>query len=177
MGSGPGRGNGVHSVNRVPQPTILLFHDLAHADAALAYLLANGFDEHAIGVLAGDPQGGRLDRRGHLADAGYGEQSAAAIAGVGIGGLVELGVLTGYLIGLGWVLAAGTVAGLLQNALQDRSSRDLHWVLLELGVEPDASSRFVSELLMGRCLVTVAASNRGDDANRILVRHGGYAPN
>ena len=160
--------------------TIGVFSSWDKAEAAIDELLDEGFLDSEIGVVTRDGEGLSTFRSRNNADlekddAGDDATAGAltgAAAGVGIGGLIGLGVLSGTIPVIGPALFAGTLGVLASNAAGGAAVAGVIGALTAWGFSEDEATHYQSEIAAGRVVVTVSAGRRCDEARGILQSHG-----
>jgi hypothetical protein len=163
---------------RAQQSTIVgVFEDRQQADRAVDELRRAGFRDDQIGVAM------RYDDEGFAGeDVGdsTGESRAAtgaatgALAGLGLGALAGLGVLSGVIPVIGPAIAAGTLGIILTNAAAGAGIGGLVGALAGAGIPEDEAHFYQGEFESGRTIVTVQAEGRADEAMAILRRYDAY---
>lgn len=151
-----------------------VFNDHRQADKAVSELLSAGFRNDQIGIAGRHDEtalGGTADEHGSHAASGA---LTGALAGVGLGGLVGLGVLAGVIPVLGPIIAGGTLATILANAAGGLALGGLAGALAGSGIPEEEAKYYHGEFEAGRTIVTVKADGRNDEATTILRRHGAY---
>ncbi len=156
-----------------------VFSSWEKAEAAIDDLIDAGFLDSEIGAVARDAEGrttARMDRKDVEDVENVGETASAgltgAITGVGIGGLVGLGVLSGVIPVVGPALFAGTLGVLASNAAGGAAVAGLIGALAGWGFTDDDARYYENELVSGRVIVTVHAGIRLNEARSILQSHG-----
>src|SRR5262249_57332627 len=106
----------------------------------------------------------------------YAEEGAATgvVAGLGLGALAGLGVLSGAIPVVGPAIAGGTLGVILSNAAAGAAIAGLTGALIGYGIPEEEAKYYESEFEAGRTIVTVHANGRVDDATAILRRHEAY---
>ncbi len=155
-----------------------VFHDRAHAVAAIKELYQAGFAENQIGIAGRHEEGNTTvpeayDVPDHGSTAATGAVTGA-VAGASLGGLVGLGVMAGIIPALGPVIAGGTLAVFLANAAGGAAIGAAIGVATGETYPQDQREYYEREFEAGRTIVTVKAGSRSDDAVTILHRNGGY---
>ena len=155
-----------------------VFHDRAHAVAAIRELYQAGFAENQIGIAGRHEKGNTTVTEAYdVADHGSTAATGAvtgAVAGASLGGLVGLGVMAGIIPALGPVIAGGTLAVILANAVGGAAIGAAIGVATGETYPQDQREYYEREFEAGRTIVTVKAGSRSDDAVTILHRNGGY---
>ncbi|MGZ5948876.1 MAG: general stress protein [Isosphaeraceae bacterium] len=155
-----------------------VFHDRAHAVAAIKELYQAGFTENQIGIASRRDEGNTTVTEAYdVADHGSTAATGAvtgAVAGASLGGLVGLGVTAGIIPVLGPVIAGGTLAVILANAAGGAAIGAAIGVATGETYPQDQREYYEREFEAGRTIVTVKAGSRSDDAVTILHRNGGY---
>lgn len=171
--------------SRTNRTVIGVFSNWEKAEAAIDDLLDQGFLDSEIGAVTRDADGSAsqrtLGRRNRtpvdVDDDGEGEDAATgaitgAAAGVGIGGLIGLGVLSGIIPVIGPALFAGTLGVLASNAAGGAAVAGVIGALMSWGVSEEDARHYEGEIAAGRVVVTVAAGARCEVARGILKAHG-----
>jgi uncharacterized membrane protein len=141
------------------------------AEEAVSDLRRAGFDKE-ISILARDAN--RQDRGGNTANMRAGADnnlSTGVTTGGVIGGLAGLAVGAGALVvpGLGPLVAAGPIAGLLSGA----ATGGIAGGLVDWGIPAEEGRRYEEDVKQGKILVSVRADERkADEAQQILQNHG-----
>lgn len=153
-----------------------VFEDKRHADKAVEELRKAGFREDQIGVAmrhddaAGDATGTGTE---HETESSTGAVTGA-VTGLGLGALVGLGVLTGFIPIVGPAIAAGTLGVILSNAAIGAGVAGLVGALVGAGIPEHEAKYYQGEFESGRTIVTVNANGRSDEVTAILRRNGAY---
>jgi len=161
-----------------PQRTTVVgvFEDRRKADEAVDELMKAGFRKDQIGVAMrhSDTTAETVDETGaEDTHAGTGAITGA-VAGLGLGALAGLGVLSGMIPVIGPAIAAGTLGVILSNAAAGAGIVGLIGALIGAGVPEHEAQYYQEEFEAGRTIVTVAADGRADQATTIMRRHGAY---
>lgn len=163
------------------ETTVGVFTSRGAAEAAVSELHRSGFSDRQIGLIHRDSEDMKTsqDRRNVTVDGDDDDAEAAtggavtgAVTGLGIGALVGAGVLAGIIPVVGPALFAGTLGVLASNAAGGAAVAGLVGALTGWGVTKEDATYYESEVSAGRSIVTVT-SDRCDDAQEILTRHGG----
>jgi uncharacterized protein (TIGR02271 family) len=165
------------TANRTRTVVVGVFHDRAHAQAAVDELRRMGFGEDQIGVAAREGAGvtdaTELDTDTHAGEGAV----AGGLAGAGVGGLWAVGIAAGVLPAIGPAIAGGILASILASAATGAVAGGVIGALLGIGVPEDEAKYYDEEFRSGRTIVTVRAENRFDEAQDVLRRHGAYDVN
>jgi uncharacterized protein (TIGR02271 family) len=162
------------TANRTRTVVVGVFHDRAHAQAAVDELRRLGFGEDQIGVAAREGAG-VTDATDLDTDTHAGEGAVAGgLAGAGVGGLWAVGIAAGVLPAIGPAIAGGILASILASAATGAVAGGVIGALLGIGVPEDEARYYDEEFRTGRTIVTVRAENRFDEAQEVLRRHGAY---
>jgi len=153
-----------------------VFEDRHHADQAVADLKKAGFRDDQIGVAMRHTEGSMESAATDTAGETYAEEGAATgiVAGLGLGALAGLGVLSGVIPVIGPAIAAGTLGVILSNAAAGAAIAGLAGALIGYGIPEEEARYYHGEFEAGRTIVTVHADGRSDEATAILRRHGAY---
>lgn len=163
------------------ETTVGVFTSREAADAAISELHRSGFRDSEIGLIHRDSQDTKKgrDRKSTTVDdddddaeLATGGAVTGAVAGLGIGALVGAGVLAGIVPVIGPALFAGTLGVLASNAAGGAAVAGLVGALTGWGLSKEDATYYESEVSAGRSIVTVT-SDRCEDAQEILTRHGG----
>lgn len=153
-----------------------VFEDRLAADRAVAELRRAGFRDDQIGVTMRHTE--ELADVAATAETGdtYAEEGGVAgvLAGLGLGALAGLGVLSGVIPVVGPAIAAGTLGVILSNAAAGAAVAGLAGVLIGYGIPEEEAKYYHSEFEAGRAIVTVNAAERSDEALAILRANEGY---
>ena len=101
-------------------------------------------------------------------------RSPGVLAGLGLGALAGLGVLSGVIPVIGPAIAGGTLGIILSNAAAGAGVGGLVGALAGAGVPEDEAHYYQGEFESGRTIVTVQADGRADEAMAILRRYDAY---
>ena len=104
--------------------------------------------------------------------AGEGAATGMLTGGV-LGGLVGAAA-SGLIPGFGPVIAAGILSTILGGAAVGAAAGGMLGALMGLGIPEDEARYYQCEFEAGRVIITVKASGRYDEADRILRSHGAY---
>lgn len=146
------------------------FNDRANAEKAVGDLKGKGFDRD-ISILAKDDKGGNTDKYSTRFTGGDPVSDGASTGGV-VGGLLGLAAGAGALAipGIGPLLAAGPIAGLLSGA----ATGGIVGGLADYGIPEDRAKFFQDRVKQGNVLVSVrCADTKAEEASGILNRYGG----
>ncbi len=163
---------------RAQQSTIVgVFEDRQQADRAVDELRWAGFRDDQIGVAMRYDHGEYAGE--DAADAAEGTQAGTgavtgALAGLGLGALAGLGVLSGVVPVIGPAIAAGTLGVILTNAAAGAGIGGLVGVLAGAGIPEDEANYYQGEFEAGRAIVTVQPEGRADEVRAILDRYHAY---
>lgn len=149
---------------------VAMFQDRDRAERAVGELRKGGFEKE-ISVLAKDEGQGRDDQGGTTMNADMGDLSSGATTGGALGGLAGLAVGAGALAipGLGPLIAAGPIAGLLSGA----ATGGIAGGLIDWGIPEAEGRQYESDIKAGKVLVSVrTGENKIDQAAEILSRFG-----
>lgn len=148
------------------------------AERAIAALRAAGFGADAIGILAR-----RRGEADEVAQASGGVPIGAAHAGTVTGRLLggEAGLIAGLALsvlpGVGWAVSTGLlVVTTLAGVAAGGALGDIVGALARVGVPDHAARRYAERFEAGDIIVVVEAGDRSADAERILGRGTGAAP-
>lgn len=152
-----------------------VFEDRRHADQAVADLKHVGFRDDQIGVAMRHGEDAAVDTDAE-ATGSHAESGAitGVLAGLGLGALAGLGVLSGVIPVIGPAIAAGTLGVLFSNAAIGAGVAGLAGALIGAGVPEKEAHYYHGEFEAGRIIVTVTADTRADEASAILRRYGAY---
>jgi len=154
---------------------VAVFQDRASAERAVSQLRTAGFSDSEIGLVAKSASGDVVTKDGSgetLAEEGA--VSGAAV-GAAAGGLIGLGVLSGFIPVIGPAIMAGTLGTILSNAAAGAAIAGLTGALIGFGIPEEDAAYYEGEVQAGRYLVTVNASgDRASEAWNILHGHGAY---
>lgn len=148
---------------------VAIFEARERAEQAVKELRAKGFEKE-ISLLTKDEQEGRgKGEQGGGLTMGGGSVAGGVTTGGVIGGLAGLAMGAGALVipGLGPLIAAGPIAGLLSGA----ATGGIAGGLIDWGIPEQEGRQLEEEIKAGKTLVTVR-SDRAEDAASIL-RHNG----
>lgn len=104
--------------------------------------------------------------------AGEGAATGMLTGGV-LGGLVGAAA-SGLIPGFGPVIAAGILSTILGGAAVGAAAGGMLGALMGLGIPEDEARYYQSEFEAGRVIITVNASDRWEEADRILRARGAY---
>ncbi len=155
-----------------PPPVVGVFEDRRSAEKAVEELHRAGFHNDQIGVVVRD--GEAADQPVVEADV-HAEEGAAvgAVTGGVLGTLLGVGIALS-LPGVGSLLAAGILAGVLGGATVGITSGGLIGALIGMGVSEEEAQHYEREFHSGRTLVTVHADGRHAEAAAILAHCGAF---
>jgi len=153
-----------------------VFEDRQAADAAVNELRREGFREDQIGLVTQHPDAASYNATAKDEDGSKWETGAVtgALAGLGLGGLIGLGVLSGVIPVVGPAIMAGTLGTIFSKAVGGAALVGITGALVGAGIPEEEAHYYEGELKSGRTLVTVKAETRFDEATKILRRHGAY---
>jgi len=156
------------------QSTVVgVFENRENAERAVSELRAAGFENDRIGVVGRESGDGSTssdaEQRGENGMAGA---ATGAAIGAGAGGLVALGILSGFIPGIGPAIAAGTLGMVLSNVGLGAAAIGIAGTLVGIGMPQDEAEHYESEFQAGRTIVTVQDAT--GKAWQILQRNGGY---
>jgi hypothetical protein len=162
------------------QTQVGVFSSREAAEAAISELHRSGFTENEIGLIHRNTQDATKvrDRNSTSVDGdddaedATGGAVAGAVTGLGIGALVGAGVLAGIVPVVGPALFAGTLGVLASNAAGGAAVAGIVGALTGWGLSNEDATYYESEVSAGRSIVTVT-SDRCDEAQQIMMRHGG----
>src|SRR6185312_7050656 len=151
-----------------------VFEDRQHADQAVADLKKAGFRDDQIGVAMRQTEGSTESAATDTAGETYAEEGAATgvVAGLGLGALAGLGVLSGVIPVIGPAIAAGTLGVILSNAAAGAAIAGLAGALIGYGIPEEEARYYHGEFEAGRTILTVTADGRYEEVRTILSRHG-----
>ncbi len=156
--------------------TVGVFPSRQDAEAAVSALYDAGFTAGEIGVVTRDQQGRtkamKKDETESEAEAAGEGTLVGAVAGAGIGGLIGAGVLAGVIPVIGPALFAGTLGVLASNAAGGAAVVGVIGALTGWGVSHEDATYYEGEVVAGRTVVTVTATERCEEARAILRRFG-----
>jgi hypothetical protein len=149
-----------------------IFEHREDADRAVQDLRRAGVRDDDIGfaVRGGKPAADEKDIHGTVA--GDGAATGMLTGGV-LGGLVGAAA-SGLIPGFGPVIAAGILSTILGGAAVGAAAGGMLGALMGLGIPEDEARYYQREFEAGRVIITVRASARYDEADRILRSHGAY---
>jgi hypothetical protein len=142
-----------------------VFTDFTHAEEAIEALRSSGFASDQIGFIADDPARVEAPPLESGTQAGKGAAVGATAGGV-LGAALGLAVAEVILPVAGPVI----VGGLLAGAFTGGTCGGILGGLIGLNVPEQAARHFEQQFHSGRCLVTVAAGDRYEEAVAILGR-------
>jgi hypothetical protein len=146
-----------------------IFTDFTHAEQAIEELRSSGFASDRIGFVADDP--GRVEAPlvGSGTKAGPGAAVGGTI-GAALGAAFGLVVAELILPVAGPVIAGGLLAVVSGAAVAGGASGGILGGLIGLNVPEQEARYFEQQFHSGRCLVTVQAGGRYEEAVAILRR-------
>ena len=150
------------------------------ADRAVDELRRAGFRDEQIGVAMRHDSGMRppwatpTDAADAKIPTPGRARSRASLAGLGLGALAGLGVLSGVIPVIGPAIAGGTLGIILSNAAVGAGVGGLVGALVGAGVPEDEAHYYQGEFESGRTIVTVQAGGRADEAMAVFRRYGAY---
>lgn len=150
-----------------------VFHNHEEAQQAINELLAIGFDENQIGVVAKEP---RPHEDLHTYEATeHAVQGAAAGAAVGLGAgtLWGLGIVAGILPAFGPIIVGGTLGAMLASAATGVAAGGVAGALTNLGISHEHTSFYEDAFSEGRVIVSVT-TDRITEAQQIFRKFGAY---
>jgi len=147
-----------------------VFEDRTHADQAVAELKRAGFREDQIGAAMRHADAATTTSDTYAEEGGVG----GVLAGLGLGALAGLGVLSGVIPVIGPAIAGGTLGIILSNAAAGAVAAGLAGALIGAGIPEEDAKYYHGEFEAGRTIVTVHADGRSAEATTILRRHGAY---
>lgn len=151
-----------------------VFADRSQADQAIDALRSAGFRETQIGVMTRSTESYSADRAKDIDTEEKTEVGAVsgAVAGLGVGGLIGLGVISGVIPVIGPAIAAGTLGVILSNAAAGAAVAGLAGALIGWGVPEEDARYYESEFSAGKTVVTVSHEGRDTEVRSILRRFG-----
>jgi len=155
---------------------VAVFESRSQADAAIQELKQRGFTDSQIGIVYRDASGETKTEGDGDSDTGKGALTGA-LAGVGIGGLVGLGVLAGVIPVIGPAIAGGTLGIILSNAAGGAAVAGVVGALTGMGLSKTDAEDYQHELEAGKTLVTVTGEDQHFNADAVLQKHGGRVKN
>ncbi|MDZ7618301.1 MAG: general stress protein [Patescibacteria group bacterium] len=162
------------AANLTPTTAVGVFRDYEQARNAVEDLRHKGFDEERIGVASRyeetETQATPQSAESH---AGTGAATGGA-AGLGVGALWGIAVVTGLLPAIGPAIAGGTLAAILSSAVAGGALAGIAGALVGLGIPKEEAEYYGNEFKEGRTIVTVDAGDRFNEAVEILESHGAY---
>jgi hypothetical protein len=163
------------SMNTPERSTVVgVFEDPVHANQSITELQQAGFTQ--IGVAMRHNEGvpdvpfTGSEHESHAAEGAL----AGALGGLGLGAVTGLGVLAGVIPVVGPAIAGGTLGVVLSNAAAGAGIVGLVGALVGAGLPEQEAQFYHDELAAGRCIITVDAGGRPDEATIILRRNHGY---
>jgi hypothetical protein len=163
------------SMNTDERSTVVgVFEDPVHANQAITELRQAGFTR--IGVSMRHNEGVPdvpFTGSEHESRAAEGAL-AGAIGGLGLGAATGLGVLAVVIPVVGPAIAGGTLGVVLSNAAAGSGIAGLVGALVGAGLPEQEAQFYQDELAAGRCIITVDADSRPDEATVIVRRCRGY---
>lgn len=150
-----------------------IFHNRDEAQQAINELIAIGFDENQIGVVARD---GEVVAEPHAHEATeHAVQGAAAGAAVGLGAgaLWGLGIVAGILPALGPIIVGGTISAMLASAATGAAAGGIAGALTNLGISHEHVDYYETAFKEGRVIVSVT-TERVSEAQQIFRKFGAY---
>lgn len=157
-----------------------VFADRAQAAQAIDALTQSGFSDSQIGFMMRQPNAPATSGPGGtetVETEGATELGSGAAAGAVSGGVVGglLGAAVALLVpGFGPILAGGLLTASLSGAALGAAAGGVLGFLVGMGVTETEARYYEGELQRGRAIVTVRAGDRGQEAQEILRRSGGY---
>jgi uncharacterized membrane protein len=145
-----------------------VFDNNEDAQEAIRQLQAVGFDENVIGIAARAT--GHASHTSAIHDGSEKFAARGVALGLGTGAVWGLGILAGFLPGIGPAIAGGTLGVLLSNAAVGAAAAGLGGALIGLGVSDEDVESYENEFNSGKTIVTVKAEDRSDTACAILSR-------
>jgi len=151
-----------------------VFHDRLQADRAIDSLYNAGFESEAIGLAKRDIAGAvHPETTNEAVENAETGAMAGVAAGLGIGGLVGLGVIAGFVPVIGPAIAGGTLGAiLLSNVAGGAAVAGLAGALIGWGIPEEEARLYESEVSEGKTILTVAAGSRASEARQILTVYG-----
>lgn len=147
------------------------FNSRTNAEKAVGDLKGKGYDRD-ISILAKDDKGGQDTNKYSTQFTGGDPVADGASTGGVVGGLVGLAAGAGALAipGIGPLLAAGPIAGLLSGA----ATGGIVGGLADYGIPEDRAKFFQDKVKQGNVLVSVrCADTKAEEASGILNKYGG----
>lgn len=145
-------------------------HD--QAERAVAELRQSGFDTNEISIVAKEKQGqGRDMQSDTTMGMNMGTVSDGATTGGALGGLAGLAMGAGALAipGLGPIIAAGPIAGLLSGA----ATGGIAGSLIDWGIPEEQGRRYENEIKAGKILAAVRTHESKIDSAAEIFRQNG----
>jgi len=149
-----------------------LFDSREQAEKAVSSLRGRGFYEE-ISVLAADKNRAGGDTERYRTDTGGGSVASGVSAGSVLGGLAGLAMGAGALVipGVGPIVAAGPIAGLLSGA----ATGGIAGGLIDWGIPSERGKYYEGKVKEGKILASVRTDEtKINDAARIMRENGAH---
>jgi Heat induced stress protein YflT domain len=146
-----------------------VFSDREQAEKVVGYLRAAGFRDDQIGILMRAEGVVQSANRETHAEVGA---AVGAVSGGAVGALAGLAALSGFIPGIGPIVAGGALTALLSSTAIGMAAGGIIGTLVGLGVPEEEAQYFETEFAQGRMIVTVRANGRYNEAVEILRQHG-----
>lgn len=155
---------------------VTAFDDREQATLAYDELKIAGFKEDQLGFAI---RGDDAVRGGMMHDTVGAKDGEGALKGMATGGAIGgiLGAAAAAMVpGVGPVLAGGILAGMAGGAAAGAATGGIFGAMHGLGVSEEEAVHYQRAFDCGKAIVTVDAGERQQEAQAILLRHGGYKP-
>jgi len=149
-----------------------VFDSYDQAEKAVAELRQSGFDTNEISIVAKQQQGQGQDAQGdNTMGMNMGTVADGATTGGAIGGLAGLAMGAGALAipGLGPLIAAGPIAGLLSGA----ATGGVAGGLIDWGIPEEQGRKYEEEVKNGKILAAVRTHETKVDSAAEIFRQNG----
>jgi len=134
-----------------------VFNTRDEAERAVADLRKSGFYTNEISIVAKDDRQGQANENSNEDNMGMGMMSSGTATGGVLGGIAGLALGAGAIAipGLGPIIAAGPIAGLLSGA----ATGGIAGGLLDMGIPEDRGKYYEDEVKKGKILALVRAED------------------
>jgi uncharacterized membrane protein len=149
-----------------------VFESHDQAEKAVAELRQSGFDTNEISIVAKEQQGQGQDTQGDTTmGMGMGTVADGTTTGGVLGGLAGLAMGAGALAipGLGPIIAAGPIAGLLSGA----ATGGVAGGLIDWGIPEEQGRKYEEEVKKGKILAAVRTHEEKIDSAAEIFRQNG----
>jgi len=148
-----------------------VFSSRDEAERAVAELRKSGFYTNEISIVAKDDRQGQTDENNNDDNLGMGMMSSGTATGGILGGIAGLALGAGAIAipGLGPIIAAGPIAGMLSGA----ATGGIAGGLLDWGIPEERGKYYEDEVRKGKILAIVRSEDQKVDKAAEIFRQNG----